>query len=258
MANYGFDQTATSQILGGTESMDGDGVFEICNTSVVMNELAQMPPVGNLVANQLFENTVQWGADMGAIQANIMPLGSERLIVTRLVPNARGEKVWICKYTYAFKDNKDQYKEHEIADRVYNEVRKIAKQPLEASDTDFQDMERLTWKLWHTTRKLHPSYIMFPLRLQKMEENYFKLVYEYRGQGVGTPMNGYTGKSEQFNIDLVYYPKTGMIRSFAYEIDSNPNGQKWQLQTPEWDMNFSPKQDEDEIIKNIVMNFMQY
>ena len=258
MANYGFDQNANSQILGGTDTMDGDGVFEICDSAKVMDELFHMPPIGNMPATQFFENAVQWGNEVGAIQANVMPLGSQRMVVSRLVPNARGENTWICKYIYAFKDNKDQYKEHEIADRVYKEVQNIAKQPIEAGDTEFDEMERLSWKLWHTTRKLHPSYIMFPTRFQKMEENYFKLVFEYRGQGAGSPMGGFTGKAEQFNIDMVYYPKTGIIRSFAYEIDSNPAGPKWQLQTSEWDMNFSPKQDEDEIIKNIVMTFMQY
>jgi hypothetical protein len=99
---------------------------------------------------------------------------------------------------------------------------------------------------------------MFPIDLRKQDENYYKLVFEFRGQGVGSPYNGKTGRSEQFNIDLIYYPKKGFLRCMGYDIDSSMRERKWSIQPSEWDEAFAPKDDENTIIENIVKLFLQY
>lgn len=257
VADYGFDN-ANNQILGGTEIMKGDGVFQHIKPSIIVNELLQMPKLGPLEATNHVDDEVQWGNEVGAIKVTITPLGSMKATTKRLTKDLEGNKTWVLESVYPIKDYKDEHKEIEIANKVFDEITKINKQPTLGPDSEYEEIERLAQKLWHTTKKQHPSYIMFPTQLRKQDENYYKLVYEFRGQGMGTPINGKTGRAEQFNIDLVYYPKKGMIRCFGYDIDSTAGQRKFQLEPSEWDEYFSPKQEDSAIIENIVKLFLQY
>ena len=170
----------------------------------------------------------------------------------------QGKDTWVLKYVYPISDSRDQDHETKIANDVYDRLTEISKNEIDGPDKEYDEIERLAQKLWHTTKKNHPSYIMFPTQLRKQDENYYKLVYEFRGQGVGAPYNGKTGRAEQFDIDLVYYPEKGMIRCFGYDIDSSTRERKFYVQPSEWDEMFSPKQDANEIVENIVKLFLQY
>lgn len=259
MANYGFGD-ANAEIKGGTEVMHGDGVFKRIDTGLIINELTRMPPIaGNIGAAQIWEDTVVWGNDnAGAIKVAATPLGSLKLVVRRLVKDLQGENTWVFRKVFPLRDDIDQYHESVIAGNVYDTVVEISQEPLEAPDAEYEELDRLANKLWHTTKKQHPSYIMFPTSFRKQNENYYKLVYEMRGQGAGSPYQGKTGRTERFDIDLIYEPNSGMIRCFGYDIDSSMRERSWMIQTPEWDEKFSPRQDSDEIVRNIVTTFMQY
>lgn len=259
MARYGFGE-ADAEIKGGTEVMHGDGVFDRINTNLIISELTRMPPLaGSVEPAQIWDDAVVWGGNNpGAIKVAITPLGSLKLVVRRLVKDLQGENTWVFRKVLPMRDDQDQYQENVIAGNVYDCVVEVNQQPLEAPDAEYEDLDRLAHKLWHTTKKQHPSYIMFPTSFRRQAENYYKLVYEIRGQGAGSPYQGKTGRTEQFNIDLVYEPKSGMIRSIGYDIDSSMRQHTWQIQTPEWDEKFSPRQDPDEIVKNIVVTFLQY
>lgn len=257
MANYGFGD-ANNQILGGTDIMKGDGVFQHIKPSIIVNELMQMPPLGPLEATNKVDDEVQWGNEEGAIKVTITPLGSMRATTKRMTRDLQGNKTWILESVHPISDYKDQYKEVEIANKVFDKINEITNTPTNGPDGDYEEIERLAQKLWHTTKKQHPSYIMFPTQLRKQTENYYKLVYEFRGQGMGAPVSGRTGRAEQFNIDLVYYPEKGLIRCFAYDIDSTAKERKFILEPSEWDEYFSPKQEDNLIIENIVKLFLQY
>jgi hypothetical protein len=179
-------------------------------------------------------------------------------MVRRLATSLEGERTWVCKSVRPIRDYKDQLHEKDIAEFVYKKIVEISQSDLDAPVAEWGGLDRLANKLWHTTKKQHPSYIMFPTALWKQRDNYYKLVYEFRGQGVGSPYNGKTGRSEQFDIDLVYEPSSGFIRTIGYDIDSSMRQHTWQIQTPEWDEKFSPREDEDAIIENIVKIFLQY
>ena len=256
-ADYGFGD-ANNQILGGTDIMKGDGIFQHIKPSIIVNELMQMPPLGPLEATNQVDDEVQWGEQEGAIKATITPLGSMKVTTKRLTKDLEGNKTWILESVYPISDYKDEHKEIEVANKVFDHINKINKNPTNGPDGDYEDIERLAQKLGHTTKKQHPSYIMFPTQLRKQDENYYKLVYEFRGQGMGTPVSGKTGRAEQFNIDLVYYPKKGMIRCFGYDIDSTAGERKFYIEPSEWDEYFSPKQDDSLIVENIVKLFLQY
>lgn len=257
MADYGFD-AVSNQILGGTEVMDGDRIFQHIKPSIIVNELMHMPSLGPLEATNHVDDEVQWGKEVGALKISITPLGSMRATTKRLMKDLEGNKCWILESVCPIRDQRDEYKEREIANKLFEGVAKINEKPINGPDGNYEEIERLAQKLWHTTKKQHPSYIMFPTQLRKQDENYYKLVYEFRGQGVGAPISGKTGRAEQFNIDLVYYPKRGVIRCFGYDIDSTAGERKFYIEPSEWDEYFSPKQDDHDIVENIVKLFLQY
>lgn len=257
MADYGFGEFS-SEILGGTDIMKGDDIFHHIDASLIINELIRMPKIGAIEAVKIWEDSIQYGNEPGALKVSITPLGSMRLMTRQLISDIEGNPTWICRNVCPISDFRDQYKEMEIADSTHKTLNEISKKPISSPDNNYEDIERLSWKLWNETKKNHPSYIMFPTTLRKQDENYYKLVYEFRGQGVGAPYNGKTGRAEQFDIDLIYYPKKGLIRCFGYDIDSSTRERKFYVQPPEWDEMFSPKQDEDEIVENIIKLFLQY
>lgn len=256
-AKYGFADE-DSQILGGTEVMKGDNLFSRIDTTLVITELTGMPPLGDMDCHQLWDDCVQWGRGPGSIKASITPAGSIKVLTRRLTTSLEGAPTWVLKHVYPLRDYRDQLHESDIAERVYGEVRKISSLPIDSPVHEYGDLERLAQRLWHTTKKRHPGYIMFPTSLWKQRENYFKLVYEFRGQGAGTPHKGSTGRAEQFDIDLVYEPRSGFIRCIGYDIDSSMRQHSWEIQTPEWDERFSPRQDEQDIVECIVKMFLQY
>ena len=257
MADYGFEGVS-SQIMGGTDIMKGDELFKIIKPSVIISELLQMPSLGQLEGVQLYNDEIQWGTEPGALKIEMSPLGSMRVVTRRLTKDLEGNNAWVCKKVHPIQDYKDQDHEVKIANHVYENLTKINEEDIDSPDKDYNEIERLAQKLWYTTKKQHPSYIMFPTQLRKQDENYYKLVYEFRGQGVGAPHNGKTGRAEQFNIDLIYYPKKGMIRCFGYDIDSSSRERKFYVQPSEWDEMFSPKQEDNDIVENIVKLFLQY
>ena len=257
VANYGFGD-ANDQILGGTDIMKGDSVFMHIRPEMITNELLQMPPLGPIEGKNIIDDEVQWGEHVGAIKASISPLGSMRVVTRRLTKDLLGDKTWILESVHPIEDYRDQRKEVEIANKVYDKINEINSSAINGPDPEYNEIERLAQKLWHKTKKYHPSYIMFPTHLRQQDENYYKLVYEFRGQGVGAPYNGKTGRAEQFDIDLVWYPKRGIIRCFGYDIDSSSRERKFYVQPSEWDEYFSPKQDENLIVENIVKLFLQY
>ena len=257
MADYGFDNAA-SQIMGGTESMEGDSLFKTIRPNKIMNELLEMPKIGTYEGHLIFNDGIQWGNEAGSMMVEMSPFGSMRVVARRLVKDLQGKDTWVLKYVYPISDSRDQDHETKIANDVYDRLTEISKNEIDGPDKEYDEIERLAQKLWHTTKKNHPSYIMFPTQLRKQDENYYKLVYEFRGQGVGAPYNGKTGRAEQFDIDLVYYPEKGMIRCFGYDIDSSTRERKFYVQPSEWDEMFSPKQDANEIVENIVKLFLQY
>ena len=96
---------------------------------------------------------------------------------------------------------------------------------------------------------------MFPIGMYKKSENYHKYVFEFRGGGVEAPT---AGRAEQFNIDLLWEPKRGLIRCWGYDIDSTTRQHSWKVQPSEWDEYFAPTQDTKEIVESISRIFMTY
>jgi hypothetical protein len=254
IADYGFGPGMIKSIRGGTLAMQGQELFNTINVNQIIDELARMP-LGQLEPYQKWAETVQYGKGIGAFKVSVSPLGSLKAVSRRLVNDLKGEGVWICKHVFPFCDNKDQNRENEIAGLIFNYLNEISQKELEGPSGDYDDIKNLSWRLWQGAKKHHPGYIMFPTQLKEMSDSYYKLVFEFRGQGIGLPNQG---RGEQFNIDIKYYKEKGLIRCWGYDIDSSAKQRKWEVKPPEWDEWFSPTQEQNEIIESILACFLQY
>jgi hypothetical protein len=258
IADFGFDQDMRNKPKGGTEEMDGDTPFKRVDGSKIITELGKLPALGPNKPFQKWNDVVEWGRGPGAIQAGVSPLGSMRVVVRRMVKDLQGEATWICHRVVPLGDNKAEDKELSIAHDVYDQLTEISKEMVPGPEKEFDELERLSWKLWAAAKRDHPSYCMFPIGLKKQNEDYYKLVFEFRGHGVLRQKTGKPGRAEQYNIDLVWDKKKGLIKCWGYDIDSTLGQHSWTVQPSEFNEWFSPKQDQDKIINNIVKIFMQY
>ena len=88
-----------------------------------------------------------------------------------------------------------------------------------------------------------------------MNDNYYKIIFEFKGGGQGVPGSSI---AMQFDIDLIFDKKKGLVRCWGYDIDSPVKKRKFNLQPSEWDEYFSPHEKNSKIVGMIVTTFMTY
>lgn len=258
MANFGFEQDYSGKPQGGTETIQGDELFKAINGSKIINELAKLPPIGQNSPYQKWQDCVEWGKGPGAIQVGVTPLGSMRVMIRRKTTDLYGEVCWICTDVVPLGDNKAENKEISIAHDIYNKITEQSGEMIPGPTSEYEDFDKLCWSLWSKTKSKHPSYIMFPTKLNKQNDDWYKLVYEFRGHGVISSKGGKPRRAEQFNIDMVWDRHRGLLKCIGYDIDSTLGQHSWAVQPSEFHEYFSPSQDKDKIIDNITKIFLQY
>jgi hypothetical protein len=259
MADFGFDNDQRGKPKGGIEAMDGDTLFKAVDGSKIITELASFPALGPNRPLQRWNDVVEWGVGPGAIQVGVTPLGSMRVVVRRMTKDLCGEATWICTKVIPLGDNAAENKETAIAHDVYDTLTEVSNEMVPGPAKEYDELERLSWKLWAATKRQHPSYCMFPIGVRQQNENYYKLVFEFRGHGVNRQKSGSGGgRAEQFNIDMVWEPKRGLIRCLGYDIDSSTGQHSWEVQPAEFNEYYSPQQKHENIIDSIVQTFLQY
>ena len=258
MADFGFDRDQHAKPKGGTEEINGNSLFNPIDGGKIINELSRFPAIGPNSPHRRWNDVVEWGEGPGAIQVSVTPLGSMRIVVRRNTKDLMGETTWICTKVVPLGDNAAEDHEISVAHDVYDQVTEIANEMIPPPADEFDELERLAWKLWVGAKRDHPSYCMFPVGLRKQNEDYYKMVFEFRGQGVLRQKGGRPGRAEQFNIDLVWDHKKGLIRCLGYNIDSTLGQHSWQVKPAEFNEWFSPKQEHEEIIGCITKIFLQY
>lgn len=257
MADYGYDSRRSAKTMGGTEIIPGDQLFDMVDTNKIIDELAKLPPLGPNFPNQPWNNIVEWGNAPGAIQVQCTTFGSLKFVARRRTSDLLGESVWICKKVRPVSDIDDEDKEISVAHEMHEIVKNLSQEMIDSPAREYEDFERLAWRMWAGLKKEHPSYCMFPIGLRKQHENYYKLVFEFRGAGQGhVDSNG--GFLRQFDVDLIWDAKRGLIRCWGYNIDSATNKSDWSVSPSEWDEWFTPNQPAQEIIEAVVNIFMQY
>lgn len=256
MADFGFDQDQRGKPKGGTESMEGDNLFKTVDGSKIITELANFPALGPNEPLHKWNNIIEWGEGPGAIQVGITPLGSMRVVIRRMTRDLLGEATWICEKVIPLDDNKAENQEITIAHDVYSIITEVSQDMVPGPSKEYDELERLTWKLWAAAKRDHPSYCMFPIGMRKQNENCYKLVFEFRGHGA-QHQNG-NARAEQFNIDMVWESKRGLIRCLGYGIDSTMKQHSWEVQPAEFNEYYSPQQKQEVIINSIIQTFLQY
>lgn len=256
MADYGFDKNFANQPKGGTPEADGDGPLKPVNASVIMTELARLPAIGPNEVKPRWDDVIEWGEGHGALQLDISPLGSLKVVARRQSHDLHGETAWICKKVFPVFENKIHEHEIGLAHKMYEVMTEISGQMIDSPAKEYPQFERLAWKLWMAAKRDHPSYCMFPIGLRRQNESYYKLVFEFRGHGVERMRDN--ARAEQFNIDLLWNRNRGLIRCWGYNIDSPIGQHLWRVQPSEFDEWFAPSQEHDEIIESVIQIFMKY
>jgi hypothetical protein len=200
-----------------------------------------------------WEEEVRWQENDSIFDINVNPYGSLRITTRKEVQDFEGNKIRVCKYVYPINDFKIN-KETRIANFLYEKVKKISKKNIDYP-VDRYKIENLAYKVYEHLEKNYPSYIMFPTKMIKMNENYYKIVFEFRGAGTGTP-----GQSVgmQFNIDLSFDKKIGYIKCWGYMVESPSKTRKFNIMPSDFNEYFSCKQSHERIIDMISKTFNKF
>jgi hypothetical protein len=215
--------------------------------------------LGDMEAFSEFHDQIQWGRNTGAIQMVISPLGSFKSIIRKLQEDLNGQKVWACKRIIPYREMLHVSREVEevMAEEIFERVEECWRDDVEPPSGDYSALERLSVKVAERCRskEVKPEIMVFRgVRRVKMNEHY-NIHFECSGHGVEAPGSM---RLEQFSIDMAYDKSSGMIRSYGYGIQSPTRQHLWQPQPSEWDENFSPNQDEKEIVEAIAAAFSTY
>lgn len=253
-ANFGFD-TAAVKPVGGTEPAEGAGPIDPIDSHIIIQELCRLPALGLLEPRWTWADVVEWGHEVGALKIDISPLGSYKIMARRKIRDLQGENTWICKGVFTLEENEHNRDELDLAHQIYDDLKKISMEMIEGPAKEYPDFERLVRSVYNGVRREYPSYCMFPVGTKKMDENYYKIIFEFRGHGVEAPTRA---RAEQFNIDIHWDSKRGLIHLWGYNIDSKVRQHSWQVMPSEFEEWFSPAQPIEEIVKATVDMLLTY
>jgi len=249
---FGFEKISKIKVLKQPEELP----ITPLNIEVAVETLLKMPFKDQMPFSR-FVNEIQWGNQNGAIRMVVSPLGSFKSIIRGLQTNLEGNDTWICKKIIPYHDlvqaniqnNKD------LAYKLFEKIEEINQ--LESAIGDYSNLESLVVKLVHECQKpniLPEIFIFRGVKEIKHNENYI-IYFECKGQGVETPGSS---RLENFQINMNYNPKTGLIRSYGHDVQSPKKGHVWYLQPSEWDEYFSPAQPIQEITNAICAALSTY
>lgn len=231
--------------------------------TLLMSELMKMGPVNNKAPQRIWNDVVGYGdhEQPGALTATMTPAGSIRLNLRKLAVDLEGNHVWALKKVIPLVDQIDQkdrgdIAEHGLAYQYHSEIAKIDSSTIDAPKNDYKDMETLSLKVAAMSRRSHPS-VMHYAGLRKHNEEHYQIYFQYRGHGQGGDTPGQS-RLEQFDINMAYYPKRGVIRCWGGEVQSPKSGHRWKLMPSEWDEYFMPSQPMEEIANAIIESFTAY
>lgn len=257
-ADYGHEKSIDQKVhkeLGGTSAFKGDNPIDPINSHLIIKELKRLPPLGVFNAQDKWTDVLEWGYNAGALQIDITPLGSYKIMVRKKIKDLQGETHWICKKVLPLNENDHNKNEIPLAHEIYDNLQEINKEMVEGPLKEFPEFDRLALDLFGEVKRKYPAYIMFPFGMKKISENYYKIIFEFRGHGVEAPADA---RALQFNIDFLWDNKKGLLRCWGYDIDTAKKSYSWYPAVSEWDEYFSPAQEPKEIIEAVVQCFLTY
>lgn len=239
-AKFGFEK---ERMISRKNAKDENPINPI-DSHQIIDELRRMPALGFDRPHHVWTDVIQWGDHPGSLRIDISPLGSYKVLMRRKMSDLQGETTWICVGVLNLNETSHNTNEVAIAHKVYEQLKTIHTQLPHGASHECPAFEKIVWSLYDATRKDYPDYYMFPTGIKKINENYYKLIFEFRGHGVESPTRG---RAEQFNIDIFWDKEKGLVRCWGYNIDSKIRQHTWTVQPSEWDEYFSPTQPVNEI-----------
>lgn len=257
-ADYGFEKSSSTGPQGGSKDIENDEKpYHMFNTEQVIGELVRQKPLGIYEGRKKRPGIVEWGHEVGAMRMEFSPLGSSKAFVRRKIKDLNGEVTWICKYVWPLgNETQLQDKEMLLAHDMYEHLEKLSVEMIDTAQKEYPEFERLAGKLTSAVRMNYPSYCMFPVGMKKINEDYYKIYFEFRGHGVLAPVRQM--RNEQFDIDLFWDKKKGLVRCWGYNIESPSKERSWRVSPSEWDEWFAPSQPMEEIIECVKKIFSTY
>jgi len=260
---FGFDKPRKVDVLSGNKYQHGlgtpgpnQGEFPIkaVDSQVIMAELARHN-IGEKKARWVDTEGVLWGnGEVGTIQAEISPWGSYKVTVRKKIIDLEGTVCWICKRIYPIIETENDRNEESMAHQLIDELAKMDGELVEMPKGDYKNFENMILSLASKIKRFAPDIFIFD-GIKQISENNYLIHMSLRAGGIEAPDSN---RVVQFNIDLNYNPRTGLIRCFGNDVTTPTSGHAWRLQPSEWDEVFCATQPQREIEDAILAALSTY
>lgn len=249
---FGFDQEVADRQEKNKTSND-EPPIEPIDSELFLSELNRMS-LGTRKPLWDWHNKVQWGESrVGAIMADVSPLGSSKVFIRRLAADLQGDPIWICKAVVPLEELDHNKTETSLAHDLFRMIEEVDHQEIDSPSKDYKDFRKLSQTLMTAARTRAPSIFVYE-GAKQMDDHWTMVYFSYRGAGQG----GSGIKLEQFNVNLTFDPENGILRSWGNEVSSSKVGGKWQLSPSEWDEYFLPSQPMKEVVDVIINALSTY
>ncbi len=251
---FGFDRPKNQCALGTPGPNKGDMPIDSVDSQIIMAELARHT-VGSKNPNWVDSEGVTWGnGESGTLQVEISPWGSYKVTIRRKILDLEGEECWICKRVFPIIETDHDINEEKMAIQLIEELEKLEVEMIEMPKNDYKELEKLVLSLGSKVRRFSPEIFLFD-GIKQISENNYLIHLSLRSGGVEAPDSN---RVVQFNIDLSYNRKKGLIRCFGNDVTTPMSGYAWQLQPSEWDEDFATTQSREEIENAILASLKTY
>lgn len=250
-ADYGFSTDKKQKSINGFKEKPENTLFKV---DYFLDRLTETLEGDNVKITRKWAEEIYWNDNGHLMEVNVNPFGSLRITTRKHIKNINGTSTPICKDVFDI-DQKHNGREDLVVEKIYNRIKKIRENNYDYAVSDYNGLDKLSKTLFKACLHTYPYYIMFPKGLKKIDDNYYKIFFEFKGSGAGAPGNS---RAEQFNIDLNFKKDIGLIRCWGYDIDSPMKQREFLPQVSEWDEYFSPNEKPEKIIKLIIKTLMTY
>jgi hypothetical protein len=250
-ADYGFADTLKNKSSSSFKEKPENVLFKVDG---FLDELTEILEGDNVKIIRKWAEEIFWTDNGHLMEVNVNPFGSLRITTRKYIKDIRGNATPVCKDVFDI-DEEHNGKENLVAEKIYKRIKNIRQNNYDYAEPEYKGLEKLSKILFKACLETYPSYIMFPKGLKKMDDNYYKIFFEFKGSGAGVPGNS---RAEQFNIDLNFDKEKGLIRCWGYDIDSPMKQREFLPQASEWNEYFSPKEPQEKIVKLIIKTLMTY
>lgn len=253
-ADYGFNNLSMRVDTNSAKKFKEKPTNVLFKTDDFLDTLTEILSSENKKITRKWAEEIHWQDNNFTMETNINPYGSLRITTRKFIKDLNGKNTPICKDVFDI-NQEHNGKEDSIAEVIHDRIKKIREQNYDFAEKEYKDLERLATSLYKVCLNEYPSYIMFPVGLKKINENYYKIFFEFKGSGAGSPNSN---RAEQFDIDLSFDKEKGLIKCWGYNIESPMRQREFSPQPSEWYEYFSPKENKNQIIKCVIKTLMTY